>query len=459
MLCLAFALVLALFVGRIHRLRPFRIWSPFYLALISYVVLALGGLVMYGFTEAAQGTFYWLPVSRSDLLWTLERLLFLLVLMCLGSLTYLGTRRSRVSPVSRPSPASILPRTEPAVDLTPASMIGVLVLAQIPLFLLLLGVGVSNVWQRSIYLPEQHHMLKILGSSLAMVAVFGSGLIFALGRRPRNRSFRLWGVLILAAYEVVFFSLATRQFAVAPVVFCFGALLAQPRSKWLQFLAALGLLAAPLLIQVPLTLRGLPNQGLSPFLGYMTASTRGFALQVISPEHLRTFLLNTFYGFPLTAYVSSAPHLPLSYFLTSVNPLPGSLTSWYDISPLLRVSVYVPYNSLGELLNYGLLIASPMFFLLGVILAAIDTSIRREVAQGNYLLPALYIGLSVFFILDSTQYNLRSSIRVIYYMLAIALFARILSELRLVSRSEPERWRHGGHLDRGVGLPADRRRS
>jgi len=278
-------------------------------------------------------------------------------------------------------------------------------------------------------------MMKIMGYSLGMVAVFASGLIFAFGVRPQYRPFRILGLGIFAAYELVFFALATRQFAVAPVLFFLGALLVNPRSKWLQAFAALSMIASLLLIQVPLTLRGLSHQGLAPFLAYMAASWRGLADEALNPEQLQAFFLNTLYGFPLTAYVSSAPQLPPSYFLTSVNPLPGSLTSWYQINMLLRVNVYIPYNSLGELLNYGLLVAAAMFFLLGIVLTAVDTWIRRSLAQHRYFLPVLYVGLSALFILNSTQYNLRSSVRIIYYMVAVAFMARMFHELNPARRN------------------------
>ena len=413
--------VLAFLVKRIHRRLRFRLWSPIYLALLTYLLLGYGGMLLYGFTQAAGGTFYSLPVSRSALAWTMVQILVLLNMICLGSLTYLGVVRPQRPSVSPPArePESTIERRG-GLGLTRASSLGILLLALIPLVLIVLGSGVGNVWARSIYLPEEHQMLKILGSSLAVVAVFGSGMVSAGGRRS-SRPIRLLGVLVFAAYEVIFFALATRQFAVAPAVFCFGALLARPRSKSLQLLAGLALIATPLLIQAPLNLRGLQSQGLSPFLAYLAGSGSSFFLQMFSPEQLRTYLLNTFYGFPLTAYVASAAHIPIPYLLTSINPLPGSLTSWYQVNAQLRVSEYIPFNSLGELLNYGLSIAGASFFLLGMILTSIDRGIRRRLARGSYLLPTVYIGLTVLFLLSTTQYNLRSSVRLLYYMLAISI--------------------------------------
>ena len=81
-------------------------------------------------------------------------------------------------------------------------------------------------------------------------------------------------------------------------------------------------------------------------------------------------------------------------------------------------------------MNYGLAVAALMFFALGILFTAIDVSVRRELARRNFILPTLYIGLSVFFLLESTQYNLRSSMRIIYYMLAIAFVTRIVRELK-----------------------------
>jgi hypothetical protein len=166
----------------------------------------------------------------------------------------------------------------------------------------------------------------------------------------------------------------------------------------------------------------------------MTNSGSSFAHQMFSPAQLRAYLLNTFYGFPLTAYVASAPHLPLSYFLTSVSPLPGSLTSWYEINAQMRVNAYIPYNAIGELLNYGWYIAVLVSFLLGAVLTAIDVDIRRRLRQREYLLPTVYIGLTVLFLLSTTQYNLRSSTRLLYYMMAISFLAWMFRALRPVGQ-------------------------
>lgn len=420
-------------MARRHRSLPFSLWSPVDMISISYLVLGFVGVFLYGFTDWSllDVYLYRLPVSRSDLVWTLARILGLLCAMCLGSLVYSSVVRPEASPTIRDKAApSVVTKEGWGPTATTGMMSLGLALSIVPLFLLLLGAGIANVWDRSVYLPEENHVLLSIGGVLALAGAFACGTLFAVGARRRSRTLQLLSFLIFVTYEVVFFALATRRFAIAPVVFCIGALLVRPRSKWLQSLAGLSLLCAPLLTQIPFLFRGLPQQGLSPFLAYSASNVWLIGHYILDPNQLRIFFLNVFWGFPLTAYISNSPPLPFSYFLTSVNPLPGTETNWSQISPLLKANMYAPFNALGELFNYGLWMALGMFFLLGNALAAADRTIRRDLARQSYFLPVLYIGLTIILILYSTQYNLRSSMRVLYYWVALAFLVRMLRLIR-----------------------------
>ena len=431
-------LLLLFLMTRLHRRLPFRLWSHVYMIAISYLVLGFAGVFIYGFTDMSlQAKFYWLPVSRSDLVWTLARILGLLCAMCLGSLVYSSVVRPEASPTIRDKAAPSVVTKEGWGPTPTLGMMSLgLALSIIPLFLLLLGAGIANMWSRSAYLTVENRVLLSIGGGLALAGAFACGTFFAAGARRRFRIIQLLSFLIFVSYEAIFFALATRRFAIAPIAFCIGALLVRPRSKWLQSLAGLSLLCAPLLMQFPLLFRGLPQHGLSPYLAYSASNGGLLVHSILDPNQLRGFFLNVFYGLPLTAYVSNSPPLPFSYFLTSVNPLPGTGTNWYQISSLLRVNVYIPFSSLGELLNYGFWLALGLFFLFGNALAAVDRTIRRDLARQNYFLPIVYTGLTIVVILSATQYNLRSSMRVLYYWAALAFLVRML---RLVT---PTRQHH-----------------
>lgn len=129
---------------------------------------------------------------------------------------------------------------------------------------------------------------------------------------------------------------------------------------------------------------------------------------------------NIGFSVPLTEFVYNAPDIPLNYLLTDVNPLPGSLTNWGEISTHLRVHHFIPYNGVGELANLGLLWLVLVFFVKGFITENALYTLRKS---GYFLSAQLCLLLSAFSLLLTLQYNLRSSLRFDWLILMITLIS------------------------------------
>jgi len=113
------------------------------------------------------------------------------------------------------------------------------------------------------------------------------------------------------------------------------------------------------------------------------------------------------------------PNLPLEFFFTAVNPMPGVLTNWYEISKSVRLNEFAPYSSIGELYLYGNFIAFGFAMFIGVILRLTDYFFSKS--RGQLIAIFLYfivMLLSAYF----WQYNLRSFSRIIYYFVFLYLF-------------------------------------
>ena len=133
---------------------------------------------------------------------------------------------------------------------------------------------------------------------------------------------------------------------------------------------------------------------------------------------------------PIAAYTMHADPLSATFLLTSISPLPGFLTEWPRIQEYLRLNEHVPYSGLGELLNYGVLVGSSYFFIVGLYVSHIDRKIRIELAKGGLLYVASMFGLLMIFMLTLWQYNLRSATRIIYYLMVAQMLLWILVRVR-----------------------------
>ena len=248
----------------------------------------------------------------------------------------------------------------------------------------------------------------VAASTLALPAVAVLGWLSQASYTPAGKIASWVGIVL---YATVLFALATRAFALLPVMAALGMIAARPGE--FQFRAALfaAAIGSVLLLELPLSLRGGASHGLIPYLAFVAQGNVAFDLSPFS---------NVLSSFQLTGRVAfGVPPLPFSDLLISLDPRPGQLVGWYDIEPLLRLNVFTPYNALGELANYGWLVLVVFFFCTGVYLGHIDRSVRRLIAAGQALPALLLFGLACLFTITTLQYNLRSNVRILYYMVAL----------------------------------------
>jgi hypothetical protein len=232
-------------------------------------------------------------------------------------------------------------------------------------------------------------------------------------------------LLVLMAAE------STRRFAILPLLFCFGTLVARPASRGWRVVLLATILVTPLTMMVPITTRAMDGMGLSTFGQILPAIAQ---LDMGTEAH--TLLSNVLMGPPVT--VESERPISVdkyAYVLTGVNPMPGFWTSYYEDQE--RVNLYIPFNAVGDLLRAGTWVALIYYALVGVYFARIELRLRSE-SQVRPDVLAL-VGISLCFIVMSTQYPLRNVTRFIYYMVGIevltVLFAKMKTHMLSMNRS------------------------
>jgi hypothetical protein len=258
------------------------------------------------------------------------------------------------------------------------------------------------------FLEESSQLLSLLSiiTILAVVSL-GPGLI---GPSP---FLRVSSTLLVFFYFLLYMSLATRTFSLIPILVLLGAFLAGTRKN----LATYGVAAstsALFLSPLPLHFRDQLQHGIVPHMN----SLQSFSY---SGEILLKSVNNVLSGFQIVgATAFEEREIPFSYFLVSLSPELGSSAGWYDIAPALRLNYFTPYGALGEIGNQGWTVTLIFAFFLGIFFALIQN--MGSVLLKNSKLGLLHIislGIIFVFIIQFTQYNLRSEMRLLYY----ALFA------------------------------------
>ncbi len=234
--------------------------------------------------------------------------------------------------------------------------------------------------------------------------------------------------LAALSWSVVLFASATRQLAAVPILYVVVATLLEnaPRVRF-RSVALAGTLAI-IAMNLALTLRnGVAGEyGLLPF-GQAVASD---PMRFLIPDAPLVFG-NVLFAVPLTAYVSNRAPFPVEYLTTSITPLLGSMTDWPTLLYELVVNFNTPYNALGQLANHGILTLCIYFVMAGIILAWADVRVRRWSGLLSALGFTVMFGLSLLFTLDVLQYQLRSTTRILYYVLTAAIVGSLIESSKL----------------------------
>jgi hypothetical protein len=285
-----------------------------------------------------------------------------------------------------------------------------LALALLPLALDVYGTGLHTVFYASSYLERTGPATAFkIGRALGPVGLLIAGY-FLLGKQPARN--RIVAALVALGYAALYLGTATRNFGlVVPMLYLGGLLSGEMSPRQRRLGLAIAAVAALLMVQLPIALRGLPQHGLVASLRYI----------VHDPGRLFADPLNNvLYGAPLTLYVGHVvPSLPLHNLVTSLSPLPSSLTDWARIEPTLELNIYNPYSALGELLNYGWPYLCAVMAAIGGLYALLERLARRSPAPRLGLL--ILCAIAALTVVRSTEYNLRTQARLSYYVAALTV--------------------------------------
>jgi hypothetical protein len=307
----------------------------------------------------------------------------------------------------------------------------VLPLAALPLLANVYGIGLHTVLHAARYLEHTGpHVAVVFGKALGPIGVLICGYFTFHRRQPA--AIRALALALALGYEMFYLATATRSFALwVPLMFVGGLL----TGNWSASRQRAGLLIVAILaifaLQIPLGLRNLPNHGLIPAISYLVHQP-SLVLGTHDPIH------NFLFGAPLTLYVShNVGSLPMTDVVTSLSPVPSAFNNWSQIAPSLRLNIFVPYSALGELLNHGWGFFLALMAMFGAGFALTErVALRRSGVVGG-LSQIVVFGAAALFMIESTEYNLRSVVRLLYYAFIAVLVLTVLSarfQLRKRSR-------------------------
>jgi hypothetical protein len=296
----------------------------------------------------------------------------------------------------------------------------VLPIAALPLFVKVYGTGVHTLFHAGRYLEHTGPATAAsLGQALGPIGVLTCG--YFTFHRCQPVTIRVGALLLALGYETMYLATATRFFAFwVPLMFIGGLLTGTWSVRRQRFGLFVTAIVAILALQVPLGLRGLPNHGLVPGIDYLVHQP---SLVFGTQDPINNFL----FGAPLTLYVAhNVGRLPMSDIVTSISPVPSEFNNWSQIIPSIQVNKYTPYGALGELLNHGWAFFLVLMAIFGAGFALIErVALRRSGVVGG-LSQMVVLGAAALFMVESTEYHLRSVARLVYYAFAAVVVLAVI---------------------------------
>lgn len=247
----------------------------------------------------------------------------------------------------------------------------------------------------------------ILSNAVTPLAVLA--LCLAAARPGRWRALAIIGV---GLWFLVLFGRSTRNIAAMPAMIVLAMAVASGRRIRMRYLI-IAAVATIALLQLVIFGRGNPGG-----VGLVPLGTQLFTAPqaILADFSFYGILGNVWISGPLTAVVAQRP-IPTEALWISINPAPGVLAGWGEIQDSLRLNMYTPYNTLGELGSHGWTAVVFVAFVAGFGLS-LSTRIASKM-QGAYAMIAMVVVLAIVALFSVTvlQYNLRASMRLVWYAL------------------------------------------
>ncbi len=271
---------------------------------------------------------------------------------------------------------------------------------------------------RDFYFLEGHRMAKILIFFFMFIQIFLLAKIYT-----KNK---IYSLILFAISILPYIATGSRKIALFIVVYFLTVKLFNPnfiKSKFKLLISAVFLLYIVLNI---FNLRGNEIHGFIPYIQYMFIPNVDDLMMLQSNFLFLIYYLFVF-GFYMVPQVMDMNIVNYSTTLTSINPLPGNVAGWYEISEQMRINIYAPFTLFGEVFSMGLSFIIFFFILIGVFFSYLDLTIRKLAIRDKKISIIIIYFFTIIFIIYAFQYNLRSSMRFIWYIFFFLLYLKTSS--------------------------------
>ncbi|MGJ8683041.1 MAG: hypothetical protein ACSHWW_00360 [Nonlabens sp.] len=397
----------------VMRVVKFNIISPLYIYLMFYII-ALGLSVPYYYyfdDKVSLYNFDFISSAQFDLAVTYH--LIAMIAFCVGVLVFYDFSSSKSRLLLNKSFAKSL-------FLNPNVQINILPAIHVIMFTIILFCGITygkEIFYRNIYLVEENRTFITLFKLLSFVATLMLALVF---RKHK------WIALFYFTL-VMLIGIGTGSRLAFVYLAVFALLIYQTSSNKAKdkLILVLNMVIALIFLSYLMTLRMLPEHGIVPYLSSVFSNSKAVGDSLV---------FNIYYSFIFGVFVSAKTlmeNVPnWNNILVAVNPATGNMAGWYDIAKSMRLNRFAPMSANGEVFTMGKTFTFIFFTFIGAIFTYFEVQMRIFFNKKKRVIGFIIALLSILFVAMSFEYNLRSTMRYIYYITFVIIVAGYLSKFK-----------------------------
>jgi hypothetical protein len=398
-----------------NRLVKTKLFSPLYLQYYFSLLTVVAAIIYYYFVEDKMDLFELDNISEKVFLRPLEYYLVSFNALFLGFLGYCvildnksqflfqsGLDINRLKKVLQSLPSNI------GIPVT-------LLIGDICSLFFTYGNG---IWERADYIPALDKIAFLTLTFVGFMFVLFNSLAYR--QNPKTCTLLMWLFLFLNI------TTGSRKIIVYYLLYIFISYVIGPKQAKNKVRLVISIIISILLLSYVMELRALSSHGFIPYLSSSAIIFSGMADDIFFSLYYVTI-----FGYFVTANVMDVYSYSFSWsdIITSINPLPGEIAGWDAIMESMRFNIVAPYNSFGEVFTAGFAFSGIFYCMLGCYYGFIEKTIRKLYISGKVVFALVLFTLTIYSIVLTSQYNLRLSLRPIYYSIIIIMIRWLYNSL------------------------------
>ncbi|WP_299208260.1 O-antigen polymerase [uncultured Dokdonia sp.] len=377
----------------------FYIFSPIYAYVFFIVIVIVLTLPYYYFYEPKISLYKFDNVSTKDFLNTIKLYLISLNAFLVGALVYyfFSTKNTRV-----------VLFTKPKIDLRINLELGKkfrtfcigFVIFLIISFLFLYK---ETIFFREIYLPKiGYNALLSVHKVLSLIAC----ILLAILNKTNGKSSKFLFLLLV----ILYLGTGSRMVFLFLVLYIVISFFNSRKTLLRRFWFVTQLLFSFFFFAYLIQLRSLEYHGIIPYLAN---------IPVLGSGIIEKSIFNIYYTFIFGVFVTiqtiNESVVDWYIIVVNLNPLPGSIAGWYDYAASRRLNRFAPYSLHGEVFSMGITFSIFFFTLIGIFFSFLEKKIKQRFISKSFFQGFILVVILYLHIFYSFEYNMRSSLRYIYY--------------------------------------------